>query len=82
MEIGKSYYIETPTKFWCGKIVDIVAGFLLLENASWIADTGRFADFMKHGVPNEVEPVGKWKLNMVYVSGYEEYPGELPTEQK
>ena len=85
MEIGKSYYIETPTKFWSGKVIDIMGGVLVLANAAWIADTGRWSDFTKTGKPNEVEPIGGdgvWNLAVAFISGFMEYPGKLPTEQK
>lgn len=85
MRIGKSYYIETATKFWSGRLRAVEGGFLILENAAWIADTGRWTDFLRTGEPDEVEPVpgdGVWSLNMAFVTGYREYPGKLPQERE
>ena len=39
-----------------GKLVEVHASELVLENAAWIADDGRFAQAVKDGTLNEVEP--------------------------
>ena len=39
-----------------GKVVEVNEHEVVLENAAWIADTGRFADCLKTGNYNEVEP--------------------------
>jgi hypothetical protein len=54
--IGQNYHIRTVTHYWTGKLVGITDQELVLSNAAWIADTGRFAD-MFHDGPDEVEPV-------------------------
>jgi hypothetical protein len=56
-EIGKSYLIRTVTMIQHGVLVEVTEHELVLMNASWIADTGRFSDFVNGKVePNEVEP--------------------------
>lgn len=54
--LGKNYFIRTVTMHLTGKLVSITDKELLLENASWIADSGRFYDALKTGEFSEVEP--------------------------
>ena len=55
--IGKAYFIRTVTYFATGRVKDIIGKFLVLEDAAWVADTGRFSDAIAKGVADEVEPV-------------------------
>jgi len=55
-EVGANYLIRTVTMIDAGKLVAITANELVLEDAVWIADTGRFADALKTGNFDEVEP--------------------------
>ena len=57
-EIGKCYVIRTVTMYVTGKVVAVGGHEILLENAAWIADAGRYADFLKDpvSVAKEVEP--------------------------
>lgn len=54
--IGKNYLIRTVTMIQTGRLVAVTQQELVLEDAAWIADTGRFADALKTGKFNEVEP--------------------------
>jgi hypothetical protein len=54
--IGKAYLIRTVTMIQTGRLVAVTSQELVLEDAAWIADTGRFADAIKTGKFNEVEP--------------------------
>lgn len=54
--IGQAYHIRTVTHYWTGMLVSVTEQELVLEDAAWIADTGRFANFFTDG-PKEVEPV-------------------------
>ena len=54
--IGKAYLIRTVTMIQTGRLVAVTPQELVLEDAAWIADTGRFADALKTGKFNEVEP--------------------------
>jgi len=54
--IGKNYVIRTVTMIQVGKLVSVTDNELVLENACWIADTGRWADFLKKGTYSESEP--------------------------
>ena len=55
-QIGKYYLIRTVTMIDTGKLVAVTDQELVLEEAAWIADTGRFADALLKGVYGEVEP--------------------------
>lgn len=54
--MGKQVYVETVTKYYVGDLVAVTPTELVLERAAWVADTGRFNEFMKTGVANELEP--------------------------
>lgn len=56
-KIGEIYLIRTVTMTLCGKLKWVGDKELVLEFASWIADTGRFSDALKNvTVLDEVEP--------------------------
>ena len=55
-EIGKIYLIRTVTMIDTGVLVAVTPQELILEDAAWIADTGRFSDALKSCSFNEVEP--------------------------
>lgn len=54
-EIGENYFIRTVTLYYTGKVSAVTENEIILENAAWIADTGRFTEAMKTGEFNEVE---------------------------
>lgn len=55
-QIGKNYLIRTVTMIQFGTLVAVHPQELVLENAAWIADTGRFSDSLVSGEFGEVEP--------------------------
>ncbi len=56
--VGKKYFIRTVTMALVGKLKAVGGQELTLEDAAWVADTGRFGDFLRDGeeVVGEVEP--------------------------
>lgn len=54
--VGSNYFIRTVTHHLTGKLVKVTSKELVLEQAAWIADDGRFHDALKTGNLNEVEP--------------------------
>ena len=54
--IGANYLIRTVTMIDTGRLVAVTQQELVLEDAAWIADTGRFHDALKAEEFNEVEP--------------------------
>ncbi len=63
-ELGKSYFIRTVTLYQVGRVVAVSGQFVKLEDASWIADTGRFSAALKSGEFSEIEPVGTSYINL------------------
>ncbi len=56
-EIGEHYLIRTVTMIDTGRVVAVTPHEIVLEDAAWIADTGRFSDSLKDpSLFNEVEP--------------------------
>ncbi len=55
-QIGAPYFIRTVTHHHTGRLVAVTEHELVLEDAAWIADDGRFADALKSGAFSEVEP--------------------------
>ena len=55
-DVGKNYFIRTVTHHLTGRLIRVTSKELVLEQASWIADDGRFHDALKTGSLNEVEP--------------------------
>jgi len=55
-EIGQKYVIRTVTMIQIGRLIDITNNELIMEEASWIPDTGRWMNFLKNGEIEECEP--------------------------
>lgn len=55
-QIGKHYLIRTVTMIDTGRVVEVGPQEIVLEDAAWIADTGRFADALQKSEWGEVEP--------------------------
>ena len=60
-EIGANYFIRTVTHHYTGKLVAVGEKELVLVNAAWIADDGRFMQAVASGEFNEVEPYPEGK---------------------
>ena len=56
-EIGTAYLIRAVTMYYTGRLISVSQQELVLEDAAWIADTGRYSDALKTGKLNEVEPI-------------------------
>ena len=78
---GKSFF-RTVTYHLVGKVVGRMGDFLWLENASWVADSGRFMQAIKNGQLKEVEPVGSCGVNLKAVTDFFPWKHPLPKEQK
>ena len=56
-KIGKNYLIRTVTMIQSGRLVAVTDKELVLEDAAWIADTGRFSKALEDlDALKEVEP--------------------------
>lgn len=54
--IGDNYFIRTVTHHFTGKLVKVTSQELVLVDAAWIADDGRFAQAVAKGEFSEIEP--------------------------
>ena len=54
--VGEAVFIRTVTMHYTGRLVRVTAGELVLTDAAWIADSGRFHTALAKGTLNEVEP--------------------------
>lgn len=80
--VGEKYFFRTVTYHLTGKVRKVIGTILELEDAAWIADSGRFMQAIKDGKLNEVEPVGKAYLNINTVTDFFPWKHALPKEQK
>lgn len=55
-KIGEKYFIRTVTHYYTGLLTRVTPRELVLREAAWIADSGRFMDAIEKGSLNEVEP--------------------------
>lgn len=53
--IGKNYFVRTVTHHHTGTLVAVTPQELVLKNAAWIADSGRFQQALENCKFNEVE---------------------------
>ena len=78
--VGEKYFFRTVTYHMTGRVKKVIGSILELENAAWIADSGRFMNAIKEGKLNEVEPVGRAYLNVDTVVDF--FPWKFPLPEK
>lgn len=84
-EVGSAYFIRTVTHHYTGRLTKVTPTELVIEDAAWIADDGRFADFLKSGEASEVEPYPDGVKVIIGRSGILDavkWTAKLPREQK
>ncbi len=55
LDIDSKVFIRTVTFSYTGKVVSKDQEWITLENVAWIADSGRWGEFLKTGEADEVE---------------------------
>lgn len=82
--VGGKFFFRTVTYHVVGEVKKMVGRFAYLKEASWVADTGRFSDFIKNGVQSssEIEPVGEQFVNLDTVVDFFPWKHNLPTKQQ
>jgi len=80
--VGEKFYFRTVTYHLTGRVKKVIGSILELENAAWIADSGRFMAAIKEGKLNEVEPVGRAYININSVTDFFPWKHKLPETQK
>lgn len=82
-QVGKKYFIRTVTYHVTGQVKAIKGEFLVLKDAAWIADSGRFREAIMKGVLYEVEPVEvDMYVNIASITDAFVWKHKLPREQK
>ena len=81
-EIGKAYLIRTVTYHQVGILKEIQGDFLIFKDASWMADSGRFSNYLTKGSFNEVEYVGPMMINRTAIVDAFPFDHKLPRETK
>jgi len=77
-------FIRTVTHHYTGRLVEVTEHELVLEDAAWIADDGRFCQAIKDGTLNEVEPYpdGRVVIGRGSIIDCCDWSHDLPREQK
>jgi hypothetical protein len=56
VSVGSTVLVRCVTHYYTGRIVSVTKEEILLSDAAWIADTGKFSEALANGVLREVEP--------------------------
>lgn len=86
--IGQNVIVETLGRNYTGKLVQVTPTDLVLEDAAWIADSRRWADFLQQGsklAGVEIEPYPDGApvvVNRSVVVAYSLFEPELPRAQQ
>lgn len=82
-EIGKCYLIRTVTMHYTGRLVSVTDSDIVLTDAAWIADTGRYSNSLHEGSLSEVEPYpGLVVVSRFAIVDFAVWNFPLPREQK
>jgi len=79
---GKSYFIRTVTYHFVGTIKEIVGKWIVLKDASWVADSGRFHVALEKGELSEVEYMKQAIINMDTITDATEWENKVPKDSK
>lgn len=55
-ELGQPYFIRTVTHHFTGRLIKVTKSEIVLVEAAWVADDGRFNVTMSAGKVSEAEP--------------------------
>jgi hypothetical protein len=85
--VGEKVFVRTVTHYLTGRLTTTCRAedrFIYLVDAAWIADTGRYGDFLATGKASEVEPVPagmEVAVNLGSIIDIYDWPHDLPREQ-
>ena len=67
---GKKIFVRTVTYHIIGEVTKIIGNIAFLKNASWVADSKRFSEFVKGKISDsaEIEYLGDWFVNLQSVT--------------
>jgi hypothetical protein len=83
-KVGDALLIRTVTHYYTGRLVTWDALTIVIEEAAWIADTGRYSAAMATGTVNECEalPEGPFAIGRGAIVDAGKFGGKLPRETK
>ena len=82
---GEKVFIRSVTHHYTGRVVEVTADEIVLTEAAWIADDGRFANALANGTLSEVEPFppdAPVRIGRGAIVEWTLWGHDLPTEQK
>jgi hypothetical protein len=83
VEAGSCVLIRTVTHYYVGRITEVTKLTIHLEDAAWVADTGRFTEALTTGTLGEVEPFPDGVLVFIQACvDISPWAHELPREVK
>jgi hypothetical protein len=82
-EVGKAYLFFGVTRYMIGRVRKVFGDLVVIDEASWIPDTGRFSTAVSEFKLAEVEraPDGV-VVNVSAITDAVPWSGKLPTENK
>lgn len=80
--VGKKFFFRTVTYHLTGKVKKVIGSIIELEDAAWIADSGRFNEALKNGTLNEVEFCGTAFINVNSLTDFFPWKHALPNSTK
>jgi hypothetical protein len=81
--IGQQYLIRCVTHYYVGRLDAVTDTDLVLTNACWVADTGRFYNALKGEAMNELEPfIDQVIISRGSIVDATPYRHKLPRDQK
>ena len=82
LSVGRAVLLRTVTHYYTGRIALIRAHEIVLTDAAWIADTGRWWNALKEGRLKEIEPfVDPVSINRNAMIDCTEWRHPLPAKQ-
>ena len=82
LSVGRAVLLRTVTHYYTGRIALIRAHEIVLTEAAWIADTGRWWNALKEGKLAEVEPfIDPVSVNRDVIVDCTEWRHALPAKQ-
>jgi hypothetical protein len=81
--IGQNVFVRSVTHYYTGRLVEVADGFARLEDAAWVADTGRFGAALRDGTLSEIEPYpGECLVSLGAIVDVSPWTHELPRKEK
>jgi hypothetical protein len=85
LPVGENVFVRTVTCYYTGRLERVTGLAMVLVDAAWVADTGRFHRAMESGELDEVEPYpdgAEVHVMLGAVCDVAPWPAELPREVK